>query len=495
MRIPLDRESHTPLYRQIQAFLRHEIVTERLPEGTRLPSSRKLAGDLGVNRLTVSNALAELEAEGLIYSRLGSGTFVASLPVKTSRSQVTEIDQEQWPLWQQNLSRHSHLPTYPYRERMRMTDGQVEDTISFAGGIGAEEFYPVDDFRKAIVDVIRHDRHEALGYGDTAGYLPLRATISHILSSQGIRAYPEEVLITSGSQQALVLVASLLLRPGDTVLVESPTYPGAIDIFTSFGAQLIGIPVDKNGMCVELVEDLLRTTHPRLIYTIPTFQHPTGTCMSAERRRQLITLARRYNVPILEDEFVGDLRYEGRMLPALKTLDASGMVICAGTFSKMLMPALRIGYLVASGPVYGWLLERKQMIDLATSDLVQRALESYISVGRYEINLHRAQRVYRQRRDAMVDALGYTMPEGTSWTTPKGGLFIWLRLPAGISSDDLYAFAIREGVKYAPGELFFSGEKEESYLRLNFTIHNPETIEEGIRRLSRAVERYLEQRQ
>lgn len=493
MRIPLDRESKTPLYKQIQAFLRREILAEALPNGTRLPSSRKLARDLGVNRITVNNALAELEAEGLIYSRLGSGTYVAPLPQGHLRSPASPSSGGQWPIWQQTLARRSHLPTYLEKERIGSTSPAPEGTISFAAGIGARELYPVDDFRKAIQDVLRHDRDEAMGYGDAGGYLPLRATISHILSSQGITAYPEEVLITSGSQQAIVLVASLLLRPGDVVLLESPTYSGAIDIFASFGAQLIGVPVDEDGLRVEEVEELLRTVHPRLIYTVPTFQHPTGTCLTTARRRQLITLTESYNIPILEDEFVGDLRYEGRTQPALKTLDPGGMVISAGTFSKMLMPALRIGYLVASGPVYDWLLERKQMLDLATSDLVQRALEAYISVGRYEINLHRARKIYRQRRDVMVAALHHYLPPETHWLTPKGGIFIWLRLPAGLSASDLYDTARQEGVAYAPGALFFPGEKDLSYLRLNFTIHPPDDIEEGIRRLGRAVERYLAQ--
>ena len=493
MKIPLDRNSKTPLYRQIHAFLHHKIVSGTLAEGTRLHSSRKLASDLGVNRITVNNAYAELEAEGLIYSRLGSGTYVAPLPGRHTYFQDEDAHARQWPIWQQILSRKPHLPTHREIQRIGIVFDTPEDSISFSGGIGAEELYPIRDFRNAFQNVFYHDKHQALKYGEAQGYLPLRATISHILSSQGISAYPEEVLVTSGSQQAIVLVASLLLRPGDTVLLESPTYPGAIDIFSSFGAHLVGVPVDENGMRVEDMEELLRKVHPSLIYTIPTFHNPTGTCMSTSRRRQLISLAERYNVPILEDDFVGDLRYEGRTHPALKTLDPGGMVIYTGTFSKMLMPALRIGYLVASGPVYDWLLERKQMIDLATSNLVQRALEAYISVGRYEINLNRARKVYRERRDAMLSALDNYIPEGTHWITPKGGIFIWLRLPGDLSANDLYPLAKREGVLYAPGTMFSPGEGESSCLRLNFSIQRPEKIEEGIRRLGRAIERTYEQ--
>jgi GntR family transcriptional regulator/MocR family aminotransferase len=490
MRIALDRTREKPLYQQIQEFLRNEIITGALPEGTQLPSSRKLAHDLGVNRITVNNAYAELEAEGLVYSRLGSGTYVAATPVNRTKLRGMTGPSGNWPVWQQALARSSRLPTSQESERIGIEHDLPDEVIAFSRGIGAKELYPVDEFRKTIQDVLRRDRNEALGYGDRAGYPQLRRTISHILSSQGIATYPEEVLITSGSQQALVLVASLLLRPGDTVLLESPTYPYAIDIFSSLGALMIGIPVDESGMQVEMVEEYLRKAHPSLIYTIPTFQNPTGTCMSNDRRRKLISLAEHYNVPILEDEFVGDLRYEGRTHPALKTIDPGGMVIYTGTFSKMLMPTLRIGYLVASGPVYDWLLERKEMVDLATSNLVQRALEAYITVGRYELHLHRAQREYRQRRDAMVTSLRQHMPKGTQWATPRGGIFIWLRLPVDISTDDLYPIALQEKVTFTPGALFFPNEKEYAYMRLNFSIQPPEMIKEGVRRLGQAVERY-----
>jgi GntR family transcriptional regulator/MocR family aminotransferase len=298
-------------------------------------------------------------------------------------------------------------------------------------------------------------------------------------------------LVTSGSQQALALVAHLLLRPGDVVLVESPTYVGAIDLFHSLDVRLLGVPVDEQGMRVGQVEDLLRTASPRLIYTIPTFQNPTGTCMSGRRRRQLIDLADRYNVPILEDDFAGDLRYGGRAQPTLKALDPGGRVIHASTFSKILIPGIRVGFLVAEGPVYEQLLACKRAIDLATSNLMQRALEAYITVGRYQAHVRRACRLYRRRRDAMLTALERHMPAGARWRSPQGGLFVWLQLPAGLSADELHPLAGEEGVTFAPGSFFFPGERPQSYLRLNFVMNSTEVMEEGIRRLGQAVERLL----
>lgn len=490
MRIPIDRHSPIPIYQQIQCFLREQIQSGALPPGTRLPASRELAASLGVNRLTVTNAYAELEAEGLIYSRVGSGTFVAPAPATPSRPAEHHTSANDWPLWQQELLSRTWLPAQRKFEHVLATISHP-DLISFADGLGASELFPVDDFRKALHMVLRRDGSEALGYGERAGYLPLRTTIAHILTSQGIPATADEVLITSGSQQAIALVARLLLRPGEVALVESPTYAGAIEIFRSLEVRLLGIPVDEQGMQVERVEEAVRAAHPRLIYTIPTFHNPTGVCMSGERRQQLIALADRYNIPILEDDFVGDLRYEGHTQPALKTLDPGGRVIYVSTFAKMLMPGLRLGYIVASGPVYERLLASKRILDLATSNLIQRALDAYITVGRYQAHLRRACQVYRRRRDAMVEALTRYMPAGTRWLTPQGGLFIWLHLPDGLSADELYPLAGEEGVSFAPGSLFYPGERAQPYLRLNFAVHPPARIEEGIRRLGRAMQRLM----
>ena len=490
MRIPLDRDSGIPIYRQIERFLRGQIQSGALAPETRLPATRELASSLGVSRITVTNAYAELEVEGLVHSQPGSGTFVAApltAPPEQSDDRTCAND---WPLWQQQPLSRTWLLAQRERAHM-MASVSHPDLISFTGGMGDSRLFPADDFRKTLQAVLRRDGPEALGYGDPSGYPPLRATITHVLASQGVPTRPDHVLVTSGSQQALALVAHLLLRPSDVVLVESPTYVGAIDLFRSLDARLLGVPVDAQGMRVEQVEDVLRTARPRLIYTIPTFQNPTGACMSGQRRRQLIALAGRYNVPILEDDFAGDLRYGGRAQPALKALDPGGRVIYTSTFSKMLMPGIRVGFLVAEGPVYEQLLACKRATDLATSNLMQRALEAYITVGRYQAHLRRACRLYRRRRDAMLEALERYMPAGTQWQSPQGGLFIWVQLPGGLSANELHPLAGEEGATFAPGSFFFPGERPQPYLRLNLVMNPEELIEEGIQRLGRAVERLL----
>jgi GntR family transcriptional regulator/MocR family aminotransferase len=483
MRIPLDRQSKVPLYRQIEAFLRQGILSGNLASGTRLPATRQLARDLGVNRLTVENAYGELEADGLVAGRVGSGTYV--LPPHPLPPFARGGSEAPWPLWQQDVE--NKLPPTTTPDEMLEAAGHP-DPIDFAGGTGSSHLFPVEEFRKIIQTVMRRDGVTTLEYGDRKGYAPLRSTIAHVLASQGLQTSSESILITAGSQQALALASRMLLKPGDVILVESPTYGGALDLFRALGFRIASIPTDEHGLQVEKLEKLLQQHHPKLIYTIPNFQNPTGACLSSQRRRRLIALADRYNVPILEDDFVGDLRYEGRAQPALKALDPGGRVIYVSTFSKMLMPGLRVGFLVAEGPIYDSLVSYKRVDDLATSNLIQRALEAYVTVGRYQAHLRRSCRVYRKRRDAMLQAISRHLPAGAHINPPQGGLFIWLRLPDDLSSEELLPLACEKGVAFAPGGAFFPNRSAgEHTMRLNFAAYPPEVIEDGIKRLGKAI--------
>lgn len=490
MRIPLDHQGVIPLYRQIEVFLREGIQSGRLAPNTRLPASRKLAKDLGISRITVENAYAELKADGLISSQAGSGTYI--LPPCPLPPLSKDDSNTPWPLWQQDLLAKRDSSEKKIPEEM-LKIAHHPNPISFASGSGDPRLFPVEDFRRAIQTVIRQDGIHSLEYGEPNGYSLLRATIAHILASQGLQAHPEDILITSGSQQALELVSQILLKPGDVILVESPSYGGALDLFRTLGHKIVGIPIDEHGMQIERLEEMLQQFHPKLIYTIPNFQNPTGTCMSSWRRRQLVTLADRYNVPILEDDFVGDLRYEGRAQPALKALDPGGRVIYTSTFSKMLLPGLRIGFVVAEGPVYEELVNRKRVHDLATSNLIQRALEAYVTVGRYQTHLRQSCRIYRKRRDAMLKAINHYLPtEMVHITPPLGGLFVWVCLADNISAEKLLPLACEEGVGFTPGSNFFpNGSSNECYLRLNFATHSSDQIEEGIKRLGKALKRFV----
>lgn len=486
MRIPLDHQSHIPLYQQIESHIRKSILSGSLPADTRLPASRQLARDLGVNRTTVENAYSALEADGLVFSKMGSGTYV--LPVYSLDSIPKSNSDAQWPLWQTSLQKDVS-PSSDSAEELLQNSGHPHP-ISFASGISDARQFPVEEFRKVIQSVMRRDQIDALEYGERRGYAPLREGIARILASQGLQTHPENVLITAGSQQAIFLASQVLLKPNDIVLVEDPTYSAAIDLFRTLGFQIVGIPIDGQGMQVEKLETLLQQHHPKLIYTIPNFHNPTGTCLSSARRRELIMLAGKYNVPILEDDFVGDLRYEGHTQPSLKSLDPGGQVIYVGTFSKMLMPGLRVGFIVADGPVYESLLNFKRLSDLATSTLIQRALDAYMTVGRYQTYLHRSCQIFRARRDAMIEAIGRHLPSNVAYETPKGGLFIWLQLPKPLSANKLLPVACKEGVAFSPGNSFFiDGKTGDDWIRLNFASQPVEDIEEGIKRLGVALRR------
>jgi GntR family transcriptional regulator / MocR family aminotransferase len=487
MRLPLDRQSRQPLYQQVADHFRNGILSGSLSTGTRLPATRQLAQDLGVNRITIENAYAELEAEGLILARVGSGTFVlppTPLPLAQPRDNL-----EPWPIWQQQLSTPgSVVPT----QGISVSAPNV-NVIDFSDGIGDSQHFPVDEFRKVIQTVIRRDGIEAMAYGDRRGYPPLRDTIAHILANQGLQVSAENILITTGSQQAIALVSQLLLKPGDVILVEMPTYSGALELFKASGFEPVGIPMDEGGMCIAEIERLIQQVHPKLIYSIPNFQNPTGTCLDSQRRRQLITLADRYNLPILEDDFVGDLRYDGRAQPSLKALDPGGRVIYISTFTKMLMPGLRVGFLVAEGPVYESLIAQKYVIDLDTSSLIQRALEAYVTIGRFQAHLRRSRQTYRQRRDAMLRAIERYLPAGVRVQPPLGGLFIWMQLPEGMSCSELVPLAQEAAICFAAGTKFFPQHSQgEAFLRLNFVTQREDTIEEGIRRLGQALQRLSE---
>ncbi len=487
MRIPLDRQSPEPLYRQIEAYLRQGILSGGLVPATRLPASRQLARDLGVNRITVENAYSELEADGLVFSRVGSGTYILPPnPIPLVPKSSNEIP---WPLWQQNMQARNMASRPKTAETMLKTAGH-SDPINFAGGISDTRQFPAEEFRKTLQAVMRRDGIAAMDYGERSGYAPLRECIAHILASQGLQTRPENILITAGSQQAISLVSQVIMKPEDVILVESPTYPIAMELFRALGFRIVGIPMDNQGMQVEKLEKLLQQHHPKLIYTIPNFHNPTGTCLNSARRRQLIVLADRYNIPILEDDFVGDLRYEGRAQPSLKALDPGGQVIYINTFSKMLMPGLRVGFLVAEGPVYDSLLGLKRLSDLATSTLIQRALEAYVTVGRYQAYLRGSCQIYRKRRDSMLAAIHRYLPAGVSIDPPQGGMFLWLRLPENLSSDELLPLACEEGVAFAPGNSFFpEGSGGQAWMRLNFIAQPVEEIEEGIQRLGNAIKR------
>jgi 2-aminoadipate transaminase len=389
-------------------------------------------------------------------------------------------------------------------ERMRVSDIREilkvtaqPDIISLAGGLPAPELFPIDQYRRAFEWVLESDGAQALQYGPSEGYAPLRGWVAERLARSGIRCTAEDVLITNGSQQALDLIGKIFLNPGDAVLCERPTYLGALQAFNQYQARYVVVPMDDDGMDVEALErELARdATGPRqikLIYALPNFQNPTGRSMSRPRRPRLVEVAARYGVPIVEDDPYGELRYEGEPLPTLKSLDRDGSVIYLGTFSKILAPGFRLGWVAASPEALEAILHAKQPSDLHTGVAQQMATYHVARDGFVDEHVQHIKNFYRERRDVMLRALEEHFPAAARFTRPAGGLFVWAELPPEIDTRQLLLEAVKEKVAFVPGQGFHPDHSGTNTMRLNFSNVPPDLLREGVQRLGQVIQGWLE---
>jgi len=387
-------------------------------------------------------------------------------------------------------TRCARLKPSAIRQILKVT--AAPDIISFAGGLPAPELFPLQDIGRATDETLREDGAASMQYGPTEGYLPLREWVcAHLAATVKLQASPDCVLITQGSQQGLDLVAKVLLDPGDRVLVENPSYVGALQAFGTYEAELVGIPSDENGMRAEELRRVLKssTPKPKFLYLIPNFHNPTGTSLSAARRKEIVDLAAAHGVPVVEDDPYEQMRYSGEALPALGALPGAPDRLYLGTASKILCPGLRIAWLVSPDrTLYERLVSAKQASDLHTSSFAQRIVWRYVrQPGVFDAHVERLRTAYGCRRDAMLGALERHMPAGCRWTRPDGGLFIWVEVPPRIDTLELLAAAMAQKVAFVPGEPFWVGSGVRNTLRLNFSNASEERIEEGIRRLGNAI--------
>jgi 2-aminoadipate transaminase len=383
------------------------------------------------------------------------------------------------------------------RELLKFTE--KPEVISFAGGLPAPDVFPVEEFKAACIYVLDHFGTQALQYGATDGYLPLREMLARFINPLDLCVNPNNILITSGSQQALDLIGMVFINPGDHIVVESPTYLGALQAWNAYGAEYTPVACDDEGMCVDELEEALRTG-PKFIYVLPNFQNPTGVTLSLERRKKLVELADRYGVPIIEDDPYGQLRYEGENLPTLESIDANlreqkgcytGNVIYLSSFSKILAPGMRLAWMVAPTEVISKLITAKQGVDLHTATFNQIVAHEISQHGFLDQHIKRIQDTYRIRRDAMLDSLEEQMPEGVTWTHPHGGLFLWATTPANIDTLELFAKAEAQKVAFVPGYSFYTNGQVHNAMRLNFSCCKPEIINEGVCRLGKLLKQEL----
>lgn len=376
------------------------------------------------------------------------------------------------------------------RELLKLTE--LPEIISFAGGLPAPEVFPVEQFREACNYVMDHFGPQSLQYSTTEGYRPLREMIARHISRFSSEVGADNILITSGSQQALDFVGRLFVNRGDYIVVESPTYLGALQAWNAYGAQYIPVRADEHGMIVDELEAALRVG-PKFIYVLPNFQNPSGSTLSLERRKQLVKIADKYGVPIIEDDPYGQLRYEGEHIPSIVALDSeyrgpngghySGNVIYLSTFSKLLAPGLRLGWVIAPVEVIQKLVMSKQAADLHTSSFNQYVAHEVAKGGFLDEHVKTIRATYKERRDVMIEMMEEMFPAGVTWRKPKGGMFLWSILPEGMDSAEVLKRAVEKKVAFVPGEAFHPTGGGKNTLRLNFSYSSPETIREGISRL------------
>lgn len=471
--LDLDRGSIVPIYRQIYERLREGILAGALPEGTRLPPERTLAERLDVNRSTVVHAYRDLAADGLISQRVGSGSRVASL----DGGRPDRAPGVPWwvtlPPW-----RVGQFPAV----LGELAAAEHGDLIAFVQGVPPAEPSPLDNLSRAFART-GGDVNFVLTYGDSEGYGPLREAIATRMRARGCRVAMRDVLVLTGSTQGITLVAQSLAEPGDEIVVEAPTYPGALQIFQIAGLRAITVPVDEGGMRVDHVEAILRTRRPRFIYTMPSIHNPTGVTMNADRRERLVTLARRHGVPVVEDDPYGELA-----APAATPLLArdAETVIYLSSFSKTIAPSLRLGWLVAPRTIYDRLLLRKQSYDMATSMYIQAGVRGYLETA-YDAHVAALRAELVARRALAAQAIARHWPASMRVAAGGDGYYLWATLPRETRARALLTNAERRGASFLFGEAFFAQSGGDHNFRLALTPVPRASIEEGIRRIGEAA--------
>lgn len=393
-----------------------------------------------------------------------------------------------WPLAQ----RAERMNPSVIREILKVV--AQPDIISFAGGMPAQDLFPYDGLQAAANEAFASPDKalKALQYGASEGYMPLRQLIAEQLAAEGIDMAGNQILLTTGSQQGIDMIAKAFLNPGDEVVVANPTFLGALQAFASYEAKFVTVPMDEHGMKIESLARILENRRPKFIYAIPTFQNPTGISMTEARKAELYAVARLHGVPILEDDPYGELYFGPERPTTLKSIDQDRGVMLLRTFSKVLAPGLRVAYAVVPTEVMTRLLPIKQCNDLHTSAFTQMMIHEYLLSGALDAHLVRLREVYRRRRDLMLTAVERHFPQGCEWTRPEGGLFIWVTLPTGIAAAPLLEEAVAtQKVAFIPGQAFFAHGGGENTFRLNFSNASEDQIEEGIKRLGTVLRQAL----
>ena len=484
----LQPESHVPLYVQLRDQLRSLVHAGDLRPGDRIPASRELATVLGVHRTTVANAYAELESEGLIQGHVGRGTFIRGNGngLKITPPAPPVLNGHEGLRWELLFADERGEEALS-----RLTASAPENALSFVMARPAEEYFPVDELQTCVNAVLRREATDVLRLGPSDGYGPLKEALTELLRADGISVKDENLLITDGCQQSLDVISKAFVRPGDSVILENPTYPGAVAIFHGARARCLGVPVQTRpepgsalGLDLEGLEATLAANRVKLILLTPDFQNPTGTSMPLASRRKLLELAGRHQVPVVEDHIYARLHARDERVPSLKQLDRGNIVIHIDSFAKVAFPGLRVGWVVAPATVIERLRIVKQTTDLHTDQLAQATLAEFLRRGLFSKHLAKMRKVYASRLSALDEALRKHMPDGVRWTRPEGGMCLWLELPPGFDASELLIHAKERGVLFAPGRYFYVQNPLPNTLRLGYAGLDEKQIARGVATLA-----------
>lgn len=463
----LDTRSDIPLYRQLYAYLVELIRSGRIGKGERLPATRELAAQLGLNRTTVSAAYELLVSEGLIAGHVGRGSFVTGGSEAGSSAEARGLD------WDALLEHSENVPAHLH------TAGR--DTISFATSRPSEELFPLDAFRASCDEVMADAGFASvLQLGSPGGYEPLRQYLLETARAQGLAGPGDDLIVTNGCQQGLDLIRRILVQPGDKVVLEDPVYPGLKNLLAQSGAQLLGVRVGPDGMDPDHLQHVLERERPKLIVLTANFQNPTGATLPLAARTAILRMAREAGAVLVENDIYGDMRYQGEAIPSLKQLDETGDTILLRSFSKLSFPGLRVGWAIGPSVAIARLVEAKHLSDLHTDQLSQAVLLRFAESGRLAAHCRRMLEAGAERLGAVLSACDRFLPAGSRYTRPQGGMNLWVRLPEPLDAGELLPRAQRESVTYLPGKFFTVSRHEPGGLRLSFAGLAPEKIQKGL---------------
>lgn len=488
--IQLDKTSNIPLYLQISNTFEDMIKSDKLKSEEKLPPIRKLAKELDVNNVTVVNAYKQLELNGYILGVKGSGYYVKKFELVDSIASNKKIDYSA-PI-------HNDDYDYEYENIKLMISGQIEiseNTINFASATPDPSIFPIETFKNALNEVLDRDKGYAFGYQESNGYEPLRESLSYyLLRENNIKVDSETIQIVSGAQQGIDIIGKALLNSGDYVITENPTYTGAVSVFNSRGANVIGVPIDNDGINLEILEKQIKTYNPKLLYVMTSYQNPTTTCYSKEKILKLLELANKYNFFIVEDDSLSGLSFSmtSKNL-TLKSLDTQDKVIYVKSFSKLLMPGLRIGFIISPESMLTKLTEAKHTTDISSSGLIQRALNIYFENGHWQHNLEYMRQIYKNKYNCMIEELNKLKKYNIEFKEPKGGLNFWITLPSNVSASKLYLECAKKDVLLVPCSVFYinNGNKLDNSIRISYAGTNIEDIKKGMSILGECLEKII----